>query len=117
MPPLMRQFLFALGLIAGAAGAGSAGAQGGPPAIPVTVAKPIAKHITQWDEYSGRFEAVESVEGRARGSGFIEPVNFKDGQMGKEGDLLVTLDKRRLENRLETHTSQSAPPPRTWHAR
>src|SRR5258705_3446704 len=108
MPPLMRQFLFALGLIAGAAGAGSAGAQGGPPAIPVTVTKPIAKHITQWDEYSGRFEAVESVEVRARVSGFIDSVNFKDGQMVKEGDLLITLDKRPFENALEIAKAEIA---------
>ncbi len=49
-------------------------AQGGPPAMPVTVAQPIAKQVTQWDEYSGRFSATESVEVRARVSGFIESV-------------------------------------------
>jgi RND family efflux transporter MFP subunit len=65
-----------------------------PQAIPVTVAQPVAKRITQWDEYSGRFEAVNTVEVRARVSGFIEKVEFKDGQIVKEGDLLFTLDKR-----------------------
>ena len=69
-------------------------AQGGPPAMPVTVAKPLAKRITRWDEYSGRFEAVNTVEVRARVSGFIDKVHFKDGQVVKEGDLLFTLDKR-----------------------
>lgn len=65
-----------------------------PPAPSVTIAKPLAKRITRWDEYSGRFEAVNTVEVRARVSGFIEKVNFKDGQIVKEGDLLFTLDKR-----------------------
>jgi RND family efflux transporter MFP subunit len=76
-------------------------AQGGPPAMPVSVAQPIAKQVTQWDEYSGRFKAIESVEVRARVSGFIESVHFKDGQMVKTGDLLFMLDKRPFENALE----------------
>jgi membrane fusion protein, multidrug efflux system len=65
-----------------------------PQAIPVAVAKPLAKRITRWDEYSGRFEAVNTVEVRARVSGFIEKLHFKDGQIVKEGDLLFTLDQR-----------------------
>lgn len=64
------------------------------PALPVTVANPVAKKITQWDEYSGRFEAVQSVEVRARVSGFIDARHFKDGQIVKEGDKLFTIDQR-----------------------
>ena len=64
------------------------------PAPPVTVATPLAQRITQWDEYSGRFEAVQRVELRARVSGFIEKIHFKDGQHVKAGALLFTLDKR-----------------------
>jgi hypothetical protein len=40
----------------------SARAQGAPQALPVTVAKPLARHVKTWDEYSGRFEAVQRVE-------------------------------------------------------
>ena len=69
-------------------------AQQTPPPLPVTISVPVAKHITQWDEYSGRFEAVASVDVRARVSGFIDQVNFKDGQIVTAGDLLFTLDKR-----------------------
>jgi len=65
-----------------------------PQAIPVAVAKPLAKRITRWDEYSGRFEAVNTVEVRARVSGFIEKIHFKDGQVVNEGDALFTLDQR-----------------------
>lgn len=92
----MRQSAFwpmAALLAALIAGIGLAEAQQ-PPAIPVGVAKPIAKRITRWDEYPGRFEAVNTVQVRARVSGFIDNVHFKDGQVVKEGDLLFTLDKR-----------------------
>lgn len=44
--------------------------QGGPPALPVTAATPLVREITEWDDYVGRFEAVDSVEVRPRASGF-----------------------------------------------
>ena len=68
-----------------------------PPPPSVTVAKPIAKRITTWDEYSGRFEAMESVEVRPRVSGFVDKVHFKDGQVVKAGDPLFTIDPRPFE--------------------
>ena len=72
-------------------------AQAAPPSLPVTVATPLEKKITLWDEYSGRFEPVERVEVRPRVSGFIEQVHFKDGSLIKAGDLLFTLDKRTFQ--------------------
>jgi membrane fusion protein, multidrug efflux system len=77
-------------------------AQGGPPAMPVSVAPPIAKRVTQWDEFSGRFEAVASVEVRARVSGFIEELHFKDGQLVNVGDPLFTIDKRPYDIAVES---------------
>ncbi|WP_289297240.1 efflux RND transporter periplasmic adaptor subunit [uncultured Reyranella sp.] len=77
-------------------------AQGGPPAMPVGVADPISKRVTQWDEYSGRFEAVASVEVRARVSGFIDKIDFRDGQIVKVGDPLFTIDKRPYEIAVES---------------
>src|SRR5215472_7204543 len=65
-----------------------------PPPPPVTVAHPLQKTITEWDEFTGRFVAVESVEVRARVSGFIDSVNFKEGQIVKQGDLLFVIDPR-----------------------
>lgn len=64
----------------------------GPP--PVTVATPVVREVRNWDEYSGRFSAVGSVEVRARVSGYLEQVHFRDGQMIEEGDLLFTIDQR-----------------------
>jgi membrane fusion protein, multidrug efflux system len=79
-----------------------------PQAIPVAVAKPLAKRITRWDEYSGRFEAVNTVEVRARVSGFIEKIHFKDGQIVKEGDLLFTLDQRPYTLAVESAQAEVA---------
>jgi RND family efflux transporter MFP subunit len=72
---------------------------GGPPAPPtVTVSKPIERGITDQDEYVGRFVAVDSVEVRARVSGYLDKIHFRDGQTVKQGDLLFTIDKRPFQN-------------------
>ena len=61
----------------------------------------MQKRITEWDEFTGRFEAVETVEVRARVSGFLDTVYFKDGQRVTEGDLLLLIDPRPYEIDLE----------------
>jgi multidrug efflux system membrane fusion protein len=86
----------------------SAFAQGGPPAMPVTISPPMAKRVTQWDEFSGRFEAVASVEVRARVSGFIDKLHFRDGQVVNVGDLLFTIDKRPFEIAVESAEAEVA---------
>jgi RND family efflux transporter MFP subunit len=71
-------------------------AQGGPNVVPppVTVAKPVVKEIMEWDEFIGRFEAVDQVDIRARVSGYIDRIHFRDGAMVKAGDALFTVDQR-----------------------
>jgi membrane fusion protein, multidrug efflux system len=65
------------------------------PQLPaVTVARPLQQNITEWDEYTGRFVAVQTVEVRARVSGFIDSIHFRDGQIVKQGDLLFIIDPR-----------------------
>src|SRR5712692_3420231 len=81
-----------------ACGDGSKHAQAGPPPPEVTVAKPVQKAVVDQDEYVGRFVAVVSVEIRARVSGYLEQVHFRDGQLVKQGDLLFTVDKRPFQN-------------------
>ena len=66
----------------------------GPPVAVVTVSLPIAKDVVEWDEYTGRLEAVQTVEVRARVNGYISQVNFKDGAKVKKGDLLYVIDPR-----------------------
>jgi RND family efflux transporter MFP subunit len=63
-------------------------------APPVTVGNPTARKITEWDDYTGRFQATEYVEIRARVNGYLESVDFTDGQIVKKGDLLFVIDPR-----------------------
>jgi RND family efflux transporter MFP subunit len=77
-------------------------AQGGPPPAPaVTVAKPVQQAVTDHDEYVGRFVPVDSVEVRARVSGYLDRIHFTDGQLVQQGDLLFTIDRRPFENAVE----------------
>jgi multidrug efflux system membrane fusion protein len=73
---------------------GKPAADAAPPPPSVTVAHPLQKTITEWDEYTGRFTPLESVEVRARVSGFIDSVHFQEGQIVKQGDLLFVIDPR-----------------------
>ena len=77
------------------------GKQAAPPPPRVTVAKPVQRTIVDQDEYVGRFVAVNSVEIRARVSGYLEEVHFRDGQLVKAGELLFTIDKRPFQNTLD----------------
>jgi RND family efflux transporter MFP subunit len=71
-----------------------------PPPPAVTVAKPVQRTIVDQDEYVGRFVAVDMVEVRARVSGYLEQVHFRDGQLVKQGDLLFSIDQRPFQNAL-----------------
>jgi len=73
----------------------------GPPPPAVTVAKPIKRTVVDYDQYVGRFTAINSVEVRARVSGYLDKLDFKDGQLVKQGDLLFTIDKRPFRNTLD----------------
>lgn len=72
-----------------------------PPPPAVTVAKPVKRVVVDQDEYVGRFVAVDSVEVRARVSGYLEQIHFTDGQIVKQGDLLFSIDKRPFQNTLD----------------
>jgi RND family efflux transporter MFP subunit len=76
-------------------------AQGTPPLPSVTVAKPVVKDITEWDDFIGRFQAVDEVEVRARVSGYLDKVHFTDGTLVKAGDPLFTIDQRPYRAALE----------------
>lgn len=77
-------------------------AQGGPPAgpMPVSVANPVKRTVTDMAEFTGRFEASELVEVRAQVSGQLVSVAFKDGATVKTGDLLFKIDPRPYEAAL-----------------
>ncbi|MFV3130023.1 efflux RND transporter periplasmic adaptor subunit [Niveispirillum sp. KHB5.9] len=92
-----RLVLVAAGLtgLLALAGCGKGG-QGAatPPPPQVVVSQPVKKNVQEWDEYTGRFAAVEDVEIRARVSGYLTAVNFQDGQVVFKGDPLFVIDPR-----------------------
>jgi RND family efflux transporter MFP subunit len=98
--PLPRLSAVLLPLALALAGCGQSQPPAAPPPPAVTVAKPVQRAVTDLDEYVGRFVAIDSVEIRARVSGYLDQVHFRDGQMVKQGDLLFTIDKRPFENTL-----------------
>lgn len=77
-----------------------------PPAPPVSVATVLARRVVEQQEFSGRIEAVESAQVRARVRGTIEAVHFKPGSMVKKGDLLFVIDPR--EYQAEVQRSEAA---------
>ncbi len=72
-----------------------------PPPPTVTVAKPVRKLVVDQDEYVGRFVPVDTVEVRARVGGYLDKINFSDGQMVKQGDTLFVIDRRPYEHVLD----------------
>ena len=79
----------------------SAAQNAAPQAPAVSAADVVVKSISQWDSFNGRIEAVESVQLRPRVSGYIEKVNYTDGQEVKKGEVLFTIDDRTYRAALE----------------
>lgn len=96
----------ALSACSGGQGTTNGGAPQGPP--PVTVAKPMQRSIVDWDDYVGRFEAVDTVEIRPRVSGYIQSVEFRDGQIVRKGQLLFVIDPRPFEAALAQARADAA---------
>ncbi|NNP76444.1 efflux transporter periplasmic adaptor subunit [Acinetobacter sp. Ac_3412] len=79
-----------------------------PPATTVDVASVISQTITDWQEYSGRLEAIDQVDVRPQVSGKLIAVHFKDGSLVNKGDLLFTIDPRPFEAELNRTKAQLA---------
>jgi RND family efflux transporter MFP subunit len=71
----------------------SAGPQA-PPPPQVSVAQVLEKRVKDWDEFTGRLQAIETVEIRPRVSGYIDKVAFTEGSLVKRGALLFIIDPR-----------------------
>jgi membrane fusion protein, multidrug efflux system len=72
-----------------------------PPPPAVSVAEVVMRDVTYWDEFTGRVEAAETVDLRARVSGYIERVDFVEGGKVEKGDVLFTIDARPYQAALE----------------
>ncbi len=71
------------------------------PALEVTVARPVTRQITDYQEFAGRIEAAQSVDLRARVTGYLENIHFKDGADVKKGDILFAVDARPYQAALD----------------
>ena len=78
------------------------------PAPQVSVASALERNVTEWDEFTGRLEAVESVEVRPRVTGYIESVNFSEGSQVHKGDLLFVIDPRPYRAELSKSEAELA---------
>lgn len=86
----------------------SESAAAAPAATPVRVAAAEAREITDWDTFTGRFEAVETVKLRPRVSGYIDQVHFAEGKSVKRGELLFTIDPRPYQVQLQRAQAELA---------
>src|SRR5437870_8539731 len=71
-----------------------------PPPPKVKVVQAVAREITEWDEYTARLDAIDSVEVRPRVSGYLQSIHFQDGTIVHKGDLLFLIDPRPYEAAL-----------------
>ncbi len=81
-------------------------AAGAPPPPTVTVSYPIQRQVTDYTEYTGRTAAVDSVDVRARVSGYLDKIHFKEGMEVKKGDVLYEIDPRPYQAALKQAQAQ-----------
>jgi RND family efflux transporter MFP subunit len=101
--PMNRRSLLSSLALAGAVLTGCRSASAPPsPALPAVVAgPPLVLRLTEWDEYTGRFEATDRVEVRARVDGYLDSIHFRDGAIVTRGELLFVIDPRPYEAALD----------------
>lgn len=80
-------------------GVGGGSSQPGPPPE-VVLSQPVVRNIAEWDEYTGRFAAIEAVDIRARVNGYLDSVHFTEGETVAKGQLLYVIDPRPFERAL-----------------
>ncbi|ERK10209.1 MAG: efflux RND transporter periplasmic adaptor subunit [Pantoea sp.] len=91
------------------AGCDSGVAKNAPPPPPeVSVAQVVQQKVSQWDSFNGRIEAVQSVQLRPRVSGYIDQVNYREGDEVKKGQVLFTIDDRTYRAALEQAQAELA---------
>jgi RND family efflux transporter MFP subunit len=78
------------------------------PAPTVEVSRPLQRKIVDWDDYVGRFVAVNSVDVRPRVSGYVQSIGFRDGQIVRKGQVLFVIDPRPYQAALTQARGQEA---------
>lgn len=103
-----RLLLPALFLTACGEPPGPPGGDGGMPPAQVTLAEVETRKLVEWEEFTGRVEATETVELRPRVSGYITEVHFEAGALVKEGEILFTIDQRAFQTRQRAAKAEVA---------
>jgi len=96
----------ALALLTGGCSSSASETAGGPPPAEVSIAPVLQKNVRQWDEFTGRLAAVDTVELRPRVSGYVDRVAFQEGQEVQKGELLFVIDKRPYQAQLAQAQAQ-----------
>ena len=94
--------------LAGCDAQGQAQDNATPPPPEVEVAEVRAEPVTLWGAFSGRVEAPQTVELRPRVSGYIDQLNFEEGELVKEGDVLFVIDPRPYQARVQLAQAELA---------
>jgi len=108
----LSKYVIALSLPAGllfwSAGCGEKTAA--PPTVPpkVDVALPLQREVTEYADYVGRTDAIDSVQMRARVGGYLQKVNFKEGDLVKKDQVLFEIDPRPYEDQVASSLAQIA---------
>ncbi|MFO1075726.1 MAG: efflux RND transporter periplasmic adaptor subunit [Geminicoccaceae bacterium] len=100
--------LAGLPLLAACDDGGHGQAAQAPPPPEVTVATPLIRRLTEWDEFTGRFEPVQSVQVHARVSGYLQEIGFKDGDQVEAGQTLFVIDPRPYQAAVDRIKAQMA---------
>ncbi len=98
--------IIALMLVLAGCDSGQAGGEQALPSPEVSIAQVLSKPVQQWDEYTGRVSAIDTVELRARVSGYVQRVAYKEGQDVKQGDLMFLIDQRPYRTALANVQAQ-----------
>ena len=105
----MRLHAIALAAALAACAAGCARKPAPQPPRPIVfVSKPLKTRLVDWDDYVGRFEAVDSVDVRPRVTGYLQSIGFRDGQIVRKGQVLFVIDPRPYEAALAQARGQQA---------
>jgi len=99
--------VLAAALLAGAC-ARPAAQPADPPLPKISVAPVLVRSVTEWDEFTGRLEAVNTVAVRPRVSGFVSAVRFREGAVVQRGDLLFQIDPRPFQADVDRLSAELA---------
>jgi multidrug efflux system membrane fusion protein len=110
VPLVLFLLILFLGLSTAGCARSSAEQPAEPPPAKVSAAAVVGRDVTEWDEFTGRLEAVNTVAIRPRVSGFVESVRFREGAIVSKGDLLFQIDPRPFQaqvDRLEAELTRA----------